>query len=110
MCLKLLISAVVVQVPGFTLPGSGNGQEAVSAASKAVRDAALNALYNVSVPGASGTISFESYTNSVQVRLPIQTCIHRALLTTLGRKCGRVSLMVSRLSLRAGAVYQGLYH
>lgn len=76
-----------LQVPGFTLPGSGNGEEAVSAASKAVRDAALNALYNVSVPGVSGVISFESYTDSVQVldfhllsqpvgdAVPVSTCI-----------------------------------
>lgn len=70
--------APVVQVPGFTLPGAGNGQETVSAASKAVRDAAQNALYNVSVPGASGVISFESFSNSVQVlRLRPSTCIHR---------------------------------
>ena len=86
---------MLLQVPGFTLPGSGNGEEAVSAASKAVRDAALNALYNVSVPGASGKISFESDTTSVQVRLHIQTCIPRALILSLGRTCSRVSVMVN---------------
>jgi hypothetical protein len=61
---------LAAQVPGFTLPGIGDTGEAVSDASKAVRDAAFQGLTRVSVPGASGEISFETYaenSSSLQV-------------------------------------------
>jgi hypothetical protein len=61
------LTASTLQVPGFTSQGSFTEEMTGSAASEAVRDAAMNVLRNISVMGASGDISFEASSSSVQV-------------------------------------------